>query len=99
MTRAEREANPAESFDGGYHLMAKELHKKRVAKNGERIAYAMKQLEAHGIEYILKNETTGHFHCRKKTDDSLVQFYAGTGKIVGSDLRGIHNLIKVCEGA
>lgn len=32
MTRAEREANPEESFDGGYHLYAKEKHKERVAK-------------------------------------------------------------------
>lgn len=26
MTRAEREADPGESFDGGYHLYAKEKH-------------------------------------------------------------------------
>lgn len=32
MTRAEREADPGESFDGGYHLYAKEKHKERVAK-------------------------------------------------------------------
>ena len=35
MTRAEREADPGESFDGGYHLYAKEKHKERVAKNSE----------------------------------------------------------------
>lgn len=77
----------------------REKHRQRVAKNPERIAYAIKQLEEHGIEYTLKNEATGHFHCRRKTDDTLVQFWAGTGKIMGYDsLRGIHNLIKVCEG-
>lgn len=77
----------------------REKHRQRVAKNPERIAYAIKRLEEHGIEYTLKNEATGHFHCRRKTDDTLVQFWAGTGKIMGYDsLRGIHNLIKVCEG-
>lgn len=77
---------------------AEELHRQRVAKNSDRIAYAIQQLKAHNIEYVLKNETTGHFHCRRKTDDALIQFYAGTGKIVGRDIRGIHNLIKMCEG-
>lgn len=98
MNRREREANPEESFDGGYHLYAEEMHRQRVAKNPDRIAYAIKQLEAHNIEYALKNSTTGHFHCRRKTDDALIQFYAGTGKIVGRNVRGIHNLIRVCEG-
>ncbi|MBQ9838649.1 MAG: hypothetical protein IJO56_04025 [Oscillospiraceae bacterium] len=77
----------------------KELHRQRVAKNPDRIAYAVKQLEQHGIEYTLKNEATGHFHCRRKTDDRLIQFWAGTGKIMGyTNLRGIHNLIRLCEG-
>lgn len=98
MNRREREANPEESFDGGYHLYAEEMHRQRVAKNPDRIAYAIKQLEAHNIEYALKNSTTGHFHCRRKTDDALIQFYAGTGKIVGRNVRGIHNLIRICEG-
>lgn len=98
MNKGEREANPGESFDGGYHLYAEEMHRQRVAKNPDRITYAIKQLEAHNIEYALKNATTGHFHCRRKTDDALIQFYAGTGKIVGRTVRGIHNLIKICEG-
>lgn len=77
----------------------KELHRQRVAKNPDRIAYAIKQLEQHGIEYTLKNEATGHFHCHRKTDDKLIQFWAGTGKIMGyTNLRGIHNLIRLCEG-
>ena len=86
------------SFDCGYSEYAKEQHKKRVLKNPDRIAYAIKQLESHGIEYELKNEMTGHFHCWKKSDHSLVQFYAGTGKIMGyNKLRGIRSLIKICE--
>lgn len=100
MTKQERELHPDDSFDGGYHLYAEEKHRQRVAKNPERIAYAKRQLEQHNIEYTLKNEATGHFHCYRKTDDTLIRFYAGTGKIVGYDsLRGIHNLIKICEGA
>lgn len=64
----------------------------------DRIGYAIKQFESHGIEYSLKNEQTGHFHCRRKSDDKLFQFYAGTGKILGNDNeRGIHALIKILE--
>lgn len=96
MNRAEREAHPEESFDGGYHLYAKERHKERVSKNSDRIQYAIEQFERNDIEYTLKNEQNGHFHCRRKSDDKLFQFWAGTGKILGYDrLRGIHSLIKL----
>jgi len=99
MTRKDREQNPAESFDGGYHLQAEEKHRERIGKNPDRVQYAIEQFRANNIEYSLKNESTGHFHCRRKSDDKLFQFYAGTGKIQGFDsLRGIHNLIKLlCE--
>ena len=64
----------------------------------DRIDYAIKQFESHGIEYSLKNEQTGHFHCHRKSDDKLFQFYAGTGKLLGNDSeRGIHALIKILE--
>lgn len=98
MNRTEREAHPEDSFDGGYHLYAEEKHRQRVEKNSERLEYAITQLKAHNIEYSVKNQTTGHIHARRKTDDALIQFYAGTGKIVGRDNRGIHNLIRLCEG-
>lgn len=99
MERKYREEHPEESFDGGYHLHAQEKHKERVAKNPDRIDYAIKQFEEHGIEYALKNYQTGHFHCRRKSDDKLFQFYAGTGKIQGCDrARGIHAMIKILEG-
>jgi hypothetical protein len=63
-----------------------------------RIEYAIEQLEKHNIEYVLKNETTGHFHCRRKSDDKLFQFYANTGKIAGIDnKKGIHNLIEILD--
>lgn len=99
MNRKEREENPGESFDGGYHIHAKEKHKERVAKNQDRIEYAIKQFEMNNIEYVLKNAQSGHFHCRRKSDDELFQFWAGTGKILGyDDVRGIHSLIKLLLG-
>ena len=76
---------------------ARQNHEERVAKNPDRIDYAIRQLEAHNIEYVLKNDVTGHFHCRRKSDNALVQFWAGTGKILGYTQRGIHNLIRICE--
>lgn len=103
MTKREREEDPGSSFDGGYHLHAKEKHQERVSKNSERVEYAIKQLEDHGIEFVLKNAQIGHFHCRRKKDDRLVQFWAGTGKIYdsqshyGDSGRGIHALIKYLE--
>ena len=78
---------------------AKQVHSERVAKNPDRIAYAIQQFEAHGIEYQLKNEQTGHYHCWRKSDDKLFQFYAGTGKIQGfTQVRGLHSLIQMLEG-
>ena len=86
-----------EDFDG-IRLHAKAVHDERVAKNPDRISYAIRQFEKHGIEYALKNEQTGHFHCRRKSDDKLFQFYAGTGKIQGeNNRRGIHALIRLLE--
>lgn len=77
---------------------AKANHDRRVADNPNRIRYAIEQFEKHNIEYVLKNEQTGHFHCRRKSDDKLFQFYAGTGKIMGFEhQRGIHILIKMLD--
>ena len=59
----------------------------------ERLQYATEQLEQHNIEFRLKNKQTGHLHCRKKSDDKLIQYWAGTGKIMGHEKCGIHNLI------
>ena len=61
----------------------------------ERLQFAIEQLKKHDIEFKVKNEPSGHIHCRKKSDDTLVQFWAGTGTIMGNDERGIHNLIKL----
>lgn len=80
----------------GLRDLSKENHAKRVSKTPDRIKYAIAQFEKHDIEYTLKNAATGHFHCRRKSDDKLFQFYAGTGKIQGlENTRGIHALIKI----
>lgn len=94
-TRAEREADPGSSFDGGYHLYAHEQYKKRVAKTPDRLEYAEEQLKKNDIEYIVKNASIGHIHCYSKKSDTLIQFWAGTGKIMNHSQRGIHNLIKL----
>lgn len=70
------------------------------SKNSERVAYAIQQLTKNDIEFTLKNPSNGHFHCRRKRDDRLVQFWASTGKIYdphshyGDSERGIHALVK-----
>ena len=67
----------------------KEMHEERVAKTPSRIEYAIEKFE-------LKNPATGHFHCWRKSDGRLYQFYAGTGKIQGyNNIRGIHALIRL----
>lgn len=84
-----------EDFDA-IRQHAKETHDRRVADTPRRVQYAIKILEENGIEYTLKNEQTGHIHCRRKKDDKLFQFYAGTGKIQGEEYkRGIHALVDI----
>lgn len=74
----------------------KEMHKERVSKTPNRIEYAIEKFKEADIEYELKNPATGHFHCWRKSDGRLFQFYAGTGKIQGYDnIRGIHALIRL----
>ncbi|MCL2047388.1 MAG: hypothetical protein FWG87_01560 [Defluviitaleaceae bacterium] len=70
------------------------------ANVSDRVQYAIEQFRASNIEFTLKNEVIGHFHCRRKSDDKLFQFWAGTGKILGFDnLRGVHKLIVLLNGA
>lgn len=73
---------------------ARQNHKERVAKNPDRIEYAIRQLEAHNIEYVLKNDATGNFHCRRKSDDALVQFWAGT---VGTTAEFLMKIADNCD--
>lgn len=72
----------------------KARHDERVKKTPDRIEYAIKEFEKNGIRYELKNDSIGHFHCWRKSDGRLYQFWAGTGKILGYRNRGIKLLIK-----
>lgn len=73
----------------------KREHNKRVGKNHERLEFAIKLLEKNEINYRIKNEQIGHIHAWRKCDDKLFQFWSGTGKILGKEVRGIHNFIKL----
>ena len=91
--------------------LAKKHHDERVAKTPQRIEYAIQQFKKNNINFILKNSTTGHFHCFDKFDN-LFQFWCSTGKIYYDNkvakernfksnvkyLRGVHNLIKLLVG-
>lgn len=72
----------------------KARHAERVKKTPDRIEYAIKEFEKNGIRYELKNDSIGHFHCWRKSDGRLYQFWASTGKILGYRNRGIKLLIK-----
>jgi len=86
-----------EDFEG-INELAKQNHNGRVAKNPDRIAYAIEQFEKNNIEYVLKNASIGHFHCHGQVSDKLYQFWAGTGKILGFETRrGIHNFIDIVK--
>jgi len=82
-----------ETFDS-LKAVCKEKHDERVAKTPDRIDYAMEQFKKNEIRYELKNEAIGHFHCWRKSDGKLYQFWAGTGKILGYRNRGINLLIR-----
>ncbi len=69
-----------------------------TSSQSPRISYTIEMLQSHNVEYQLKNEVTGHFHCYRKSDGKLFQFYANTGKIVGvTDAKGIHALINILD--
>lgn len=75
----------------------KEMHKQRVAKNPQRLEYAIKQLKENGITFKVCNETTGQINCYF-ANGNILTFYAGTGKIKGHDrIRGIHAFINLCK--
>ncbi len=57
------------------------------------------EFKANNIVYVLKNQNTGHFHTRRKSDNQLIEFYAYTGKIsiIGEiqKARGIKALLQI----
>ena len=63
-----------------------------------RIQYAIRELEKNNIEFVLKNEANGHFHCHRQKDGQLFQFWAGTGKILGyNNFVGVSALIHLLK--
>ncbi len=76
----------------------KEMHKQRVAKNPQRLEYAVKQLRDNGLTFRVCNEETGQINCYF-TNGKCLTFYAGTGKIQGyRNLRGIQKFVRLCKG-
>ena len=75
--------------------VSKQIHDERVAKTPDRIAFAIKMFEKYDIDFSLKNQATGHFHCYRKSDGKLFQFWTGTGKILERNERGIHSLLNI----
>lgn len=67
----------------------------------ERLQFAVDQLKAHGIEFRIKNVASGHMHCHRKSDDALVQYWAGTGTILAPEgrlsERGLRALLQHLE--
>lgn len=62
----------------------------------KRLRYAIKQLEKNDICYDVINPSIGHIHAWRKSDDSLLQFWAGTGTILGyEEGKGIHTFVKL----
>lgn len=77
------------------YRIPKALHQDRIRKNPDRLQFAIDQLEKHNLKYNVKNVDTCHLHTWRKSDNELIQFWAGTGKIQGYEVRGIDNLIKI----
>lgn len=75
----------------------KEMHKQRVAKNPQRLEYAVKLLKENGITFKVCNEQTGQINCYF-ANGNILTFYAGTGKIQGrNDVRGIRSFLMLCK--
>lgn len=68
-------------------------------KMASRITYATKILTEHDVEYVIKDETTGHMQVWRKSDDKVFNFWAGTGTIESKHYpkRGIHSLVRICD--
>ena len=63
-----------------------------------RIEYTKGILNEHKIEYAVVNFETQQFHCFRKSDDKMIEYFAGTGTIKGfPDKKGIHNLVAILD--
>ena len=65
-------------------------------RNEERMAFAIEQLELNNIDYEIVDESRSLIHCKRKSDNQVIRFYANTGFIVGyADFKGLRSLIKL----
>lgn len=76
----------------------RQQHAERVQETPDRLEFAIRMLEKNDICYTVKNTANGHIHAWRKADDQLMQYWAGTGKILGKEQRGIHNFIGMLNG-
>lgn len=63
----------------------------------ERVKYALMRLEENGFEARCVNDAQGLIHCYDR-DGELVRYYATTGKIEGSNKKGILRLLDRLRG-
>lgn len=63
----------------------------------ERVKYALMRLKENGFEARCVNDSQGLIHCYDR-DGELVCYYATTGKIQGSDKKGILRLLDRLRG-
>lgn len=63
----------------------------------ERVKYALMRLEENGFEARCVNDAQGLIHCYDR-DGELVRYYATTGKIQGSDKKGVLRLLDRLRG-
>ena len=61
----------------------------------ECIDEAIVAFEEHGIESILRNPRNAHFHCFRKRDLALFEYYASTGTITGQKVKGLRALLNI----
>ncbi|MCL2357613.1 MAG: hypothetical protein FWC70_10790 [Defluviitaleaceae bacterium] len=87
-----------EEFDALKSLL-KQRHDERVAKTPDRIRYAIAEFNKNDIEFSVKNHAIGHIHAWTKGDNKVFQFWADTGKILGSNKRGIHAFIGLLKAS
>lgn len=69
--------------------------KSRIAKNPQRLAYAVQKLTEHGINFKVCDEASAQINAYFDNGNHLT-FYAGTGKIQKHNERGIEAFIKLC---
>lgn len=74
----------------------KTARKERIAKNPQRLAYAVKKLTENGITFKVCDEASAQINAYFANGKHLT-FYAGTGKIQGyTSCRGIDAFLKLC---